>query len=137
MGDGATRYGWLGGGVTMSLNINHATNDITVTGGAQLKVNGIPLPPGNASDWVVKNADFIATINTHHWLATTLTAILPSYAGLTAGTRIPFSKAAGATPIIQAAPGQNIRYGNILDTSVQFSINAILTFVFNGTEWEV
>lgn len=83
------------------------------------------------------SADFTAAINTEYWLATTCTVTLPSYTGVPTGTRIPFSKSVNATPIIQAAAGQNIRYGAVLDTSVQYNINADLVFVFNGTEWEV
>lgn len=85
-----------------------------------------------------KSANFTAVKGGNYWLSGSPVATLPVVTDLVAGDQITFSKALTATPAIQVGAGAAvIQTSKGSDTSVIYDINAEITFVFNGTDWEV
>ncbi|WP_323016489.1 hypothetical protein [Castellaniella sp.] len=83
-------------------------------------------------------SDFTAETGGTYWLRSSIVVILPAVAGLEIGASVTLSKSLSATPTIQVGVGAaTIRTAKGSDTSVIFDVDAELTFVFNGTDWEV
>ncbi len=78
---------------------------------------------------------FTASRNMSYHLTTSITVTLPTTQPV--GTYVTFTKSYSATPTIQSAGGASIKAGTKTDTSVTFDVNAQITFIFNGTDWEV
>lgn len=79
--------------------------------------------------------NFTATANKTYWLAGDYEVTLPTPDGV--GTNVTFSKAIEATPTILASAGTEIVTEKGASESAVFDVNAEITFVFNGTNWEV
>jgi len=87
------------------------------------------------SSWTT---DFTASVGASYWLSGSYVVTLPASTGLPAGIMVRFMKAQAATPTIQVGAGTaTIKTAKGSDTSVIFDVDAGLTFVFNGTDWEV
>jgi len=85
----------------------------------------------------VKGANFTAVINTSYYITSSVTVSLPLPAGLKVGDVIRFSKTISATPSIVRQGTANIVSGDKTDVDVLFDAQAELTFIFNGTNWEL
>lgn len=101
---------------------------------------------GNAKDWESKKydmvqapeGDFTAEVGKSYWLGTDSVITLPDTDGLNVGDYITFSKSHLVTPEIKVGEGSAvIQTSKDSDTSVVFDLSAEITFVFNGTDWEL
>lgn len=82
-----------------------------------------------------ETADFIAQAGKKYWAQDSYVITLPSSPNL--GDFVTFSKSVTATPTIEASAGTFIVTEKGSTTSILFDINAEITFVFNGTDWEL
>jgi len=100
---------------------------------------------GTAVEWgtivtmdATQTGAFRAIVGHSYWLGTTVTTVsLPLKAGLAVGATVEFSKSLLVTPIIQTTDGALIKGPKKSDTSVSYNLDANITFIFNGTDWEV
>ena len=85
-----------------------------------------------------KTTDFTAEANKAYWLRETFEVTLPDTTAMPIGTTVTFAKALEAVPNISTGVGGAlIQTPGGSDNTVIFDINAEITFVFNGTDWEV
>lgn len=85
----------------------------------------------------VQNANFTAVTFTRYWIQGNVTATLPSTNSLATGSYVTFFKALSATPTIQRQGTALIQTTSGSDTNISFDANVQLTFIYNGTDWEV
>lgn len=79
-----------------------------------------------------------ALVGWHYHITSAVTVTLPSTSGLSTGDRVKFTKALNIIPTIQRNTAPTLIQTTIgSDTAVLFDIEAEITFVFNGTDWEV
>lgn len=97
---------------------------------------------GNLSRLKARYATISSNSNTsagwRYHITTATTITLPDSATLTVGDCVKFTKTIGVVPTIRRFGGVVlIRTSTGTDTAVFFDIEAEITFVWNGTEWEV
>lgn len=91
----------------------------------------------NISSYVILNADTTAEVSKRYWLQESLVLSLPDLADVEIGDTVVVSKSIDADPTVVPTGSANIITEKGPTTSILFDINAEITFVFNGTDWEL
>lgn len=127
-------------GVTVQEQLVSGINIKTINGNPLLGSGNITISGGGSSSIDgTQVSNFTATINTSYWLPSSLTVTLPDTTSVPdVGSFVRFYKTHSAAPIIQAGVGGASIVTSVgTDTSITYDIPTEITFIFNGTDWEV